>query len=70
MAWLDTGTYDGLLEAGTFVEAIQKRQGLYVSCIEEIAFHKGWIDKAQLVRLAEGIKTDYGAYLRYVAEGE
>jgi len=70
MAWLDTGTYDGLLEAGTFVEAIQKRQGLYVSCIEEIAFHKGWIDKAQLIRLAEGIKTDYGTYLRYVAEGE
>lgn len=70
MAWLDTGTYDGLLEAGTFVEAIQKRQGLYVSCIEEIAFHKGWIDKAQLLRLADGIKTDYGTYLRYVAEGE
>ncbi len=70
MAWLDTGTYDGLLEAGTFVEAIQKRQGLYVSCIEEIAFHKGWIDRARLLKLAEGIKTDYGAYLRYVAEGE
>ncbi len=70
MAWLDTGTYDGLLEAGTFVEAIQKRQGLYVSCIEEIAFHKGWIDQARLLKLAEGIKTDYGAYLRYVAEGE
>ncbi len=70
MAWLDTGTYDGLLEAGTFVEAIQKRQGLYVACIEEIAYHKGWIDRAQLVKLAEGIKTDYGAYLRYVAEEE
>ncbi len=70
MAWLDTGTYDGLLEAGTFVEAIQKRQGLYVSCIEEIAYHQGWIDKVQLLRLAEGIKTDYGAYLRFVAEGE
>ena len=68
MAWLDTGTYDGLLEAGTFVEAIQKRQGFYVSCIEEIAFHKGWIDKAQLLKLAEGIKTEYGAYLRYIAE--
>jgi len=70
MAWLDTGTYDGLLEAGTFVEAIQKRQGLYVSCIEEIAFHQGWIDKVQLLMLAEGIKTEYGAYLRYIAEGE
>ena len=70
MAWLDTGTYDGLLEAGTFVEAIQKRQGLYVSCIEEIAFRQGWIDKMQLLRLGEAIKTEYGAYLRYVAEGE
>lgn len=70
MAWLDTGTYDGMLEAGNFVEAIQKRQGLYVSCIEEIAYHKGWIGKEQLLKLAEGIKTEYGAYLRYVAESE
>jgi len=70
MAWLDTGSYDGLLEAGNFVEAIQKRQGLYISCIEEIAFHKGWITQDQLLKLADGIKTEYGAYLRYVAMGE
>jgi glucose-1-phosphate thymidylyltransferase len=70
MAWLDTGTYQSMLEAANFVEAIQKRQGLYVSCIEEIAFHKGWIDRSRLLSIAEGIKTDYGAYLRYIAENE
>lgn len=70
MAWLDTGTYDGLLEAGNFVEAIQKRQGLYVACIEEIAYRNGWISREQLLSLAAGIKTDYGAYLRFVAEEE
>lgn len=69
MAWLDTGTYDGLLEAGNFVEAIQKRQGLYVACIEEIAYHNGWINREMLVELAAGIKTEYGAYLRFIAEG-
>jgi glucose-1-phosphate thymidylyltransferase len=70
MAWLDTGTYDGLLEASNFIATIQKRQGLYVSCIEEIAYRKGWIDREKLLKLADGIKTDYGAYLRYVAESE
>ncbi|MFH2114453.1 MAG: sugar phosphate nucleotidyltransferase, partial [Spirochaetota bacterium] len=70
MAWLDTGSYDGLLEASNFVEAIQKRQGLYVSCIEEIAYHKGWIKRDQLLHLADGIKTDYGQYLRYVAAND
>ncbi len=70
MAWLDTGTYDGLLEAGNFVEAIQKRQGLYVACIEEIAYRNGWISREQLLNLAAGIKTDYGAYLKFVAEEE
>lgn len=70
MAWLDTGTYDGLLEAGNFVEAIQKRQGLYVACIEEIAYRNGWISKDKLLELAATIKTDYGAYLRFVAEEE
>ncbi|MDP2791064.1 MAG: glucose-1-phosphate thymidylyltransferase RfbA [Rectinemataceae bacterium] len=70
MAWLDTGTYQSMLEAANFVEAIQKRQGLYVSCIEEIAYRKGWIDRARLLSIAEGIKTDYGAYLRYVADNE
>ena len=53
MAWLDTGTHRGLLEAINFVEAIQTRQGLYVACIEEIAYRKGFIDKEQLINLAE-----------------
>ena len=66
-AWLDTGTYESLLEAGNFVEAIQKRQGLYISCIEEIAYRNAWIDKEQLHTLASSIKTEYGDYLRYIA---
>lgn len=71
MAWLDTGTYDGLQEASQFVSIIQKRQGLYVSCIEEIAYHRGFIDKSQLLRLAEPLqKTEYGQYLQAIAEGE
>lgn len=69
MAWLDTGTYEGLQEASQFVNIIQKRQGLYVSCIEEIAYRRGFIDREQLLRLAqELIKTDYGEYLKTVAE--
>lgn len=68
MAWLDTGTYDGLLEAATFVEAIQKRQGLYVACIEEIAFRNGWISRDKLIELGSAIKTEYGSYLKFVAE--
>lgn len=68
MAWLDTGTYDGLLEAARFVSIIQKRQGLYVSCIEEIAYNQGWIDREQLLRLAEPLsKTVYGTYLKEIA---
>ena len=67
-AWLDTGTYDGLLEASNYVATIQKRQGLYVSCIEEIAYRKKWISKEQLLNLAAGYKTDYGTYLKYIAE--
>ena len=66
-AWLDTGTYESLLEAGNFVEAIQKRQGLYISCIEEIAYRNAWIDKEQLHTLASSIKTEYGDYLRFIA---
>lgn len=66
-AWLDTGTYESLLEAGNFVEAIQKRQGLYISCIEEIAYRNAWINKEQLHSLASSIKTEYGDYLRYIA---
>ena len=71
MAWLDTGTYDGLQEASQFVNIIQKRQGMYVSCIEEIAYRRGFIDRAQLRRLAEPmLQTEYGQYLRAIAEGE
>ena len=66
MAWLDTGTYDGLLEACNFIATIQKRQGLYVSCIEEIAYRNHWINKAQMLELARGYKTDYGRYLEYI----
>lgn len=68
MAWLDTGTYDGLLEASNFIATIQKRQGMYVSCIEEIAFRNGWLSKEQLLQLASGYKTEYGEYLSYIAE--
>ena len=67
MAWLDTGTYDGLLEASNFIATIQKRQGLYVSCIEEISFKNGWLTKDQLLELAKGYKTDYGRYLEFIA---
>ena len=63
-AWLDTGTHDSLSEASTFVEVIEKRQGLKVACLEEIAFRKGWIDKDRLKQLAEPMKKNqYGQYL-------
>lgn len=69
MAWLDTGTHDGLLEAADFVSIVQRRQGLYVSCIEEIAYRKGYIGKDQLINLAQPmLKTEYGQYLVRVAE--
>ena len=68
MAWLDTGTYDGLLEASNFIATIEKRQGMYVSCIEEIAYRNGWITKEQIMELAKGYKTDYGRYLEFIAE--
>ncbi len=69
MAWLDTGTYEGLQEASQFVNIIQKRQGLYVSCIEEIAYRRGFIDREQLLQLAQPLmKTDYGQYLQTIAE--
>jgi glucose-1-phosphate thymidylyltransferase len=69
-AWLDTGNHDSLLEASNFVATFQKRQGLYVSCIEEIAYKRGFIDKDQLLKLAEPLmKTDYGKYLVEVANG-
>ncbi len=64
MAWLDTGTHDGLLEASNFIETVQKRQSLYIACLEEIAYLKKYISKEDLLRLAESLKkTDYGQYL-------
>ena len=69
-AWLDTGTHDSLSEASTFIEVIEKRQGLKVACLEEIAYKRGWISKEQLKKLAEPmIKNDYGQYLLKYAEG-
>ena len=69
-AWLDTGSHDSLLDASDFVSAFQKRQGLYISCIEEIAFKRGYIDKEQLLKLAEPLsKTAYGQYLKDIANG-
>jgi glucose-1-phosphate thymidylyltransferase len=69
-AWLDTGTHDSLLEAGTFVETLEKRQGLKISCVEEIAWRKGFIDSAQLEKLGNDLsKNGYGQYLlRLLAE--
>lgn len=69
-AWLDTGSHDMLLAAADFVSAFQKRQGLYISCIEEIAYKRGFIDREQLIKLAQPLlKTEYGQYLIEVAEG-
>lgn len=69
-AWLDTGSHDTLLDAADFVAAFQKRQGLYISCIEEIAYKRGFIDREQLIRLAEPLmKTNYGKYMVEVANG-
>jgi glucose-1-phosphate thymidylyltransferase len=68
-AWLDTGTHDSLSEASTFIEVIEKRQGLKVACIEEIAYKRGWITKEQLIELATPMaKNDYGQYLLRRAE--
>ena len=69
-AWLDTGTHDSLLEAGQFVQTVEHRQGLKVACLEEIAFHNGWISQAELMLKAEKLKkTSYGEYLSKVAGG-
>ena len=71
-AWLDTGTHDSLLEASGFVSTIQKRQGLMVACLEEIAFGHGWIQAAQVAAVAEKFgKTEYGVYLqRLIKSGD
>lgn len=70
MAWLDTGSCEGLLKAANFVESIQTRQGLYIACLEEIAFRKGYIDKESLLNLVEPLKnTDYGKYLISLFKG-
>lgn len=68
-AWLDTGTYDGLLEASNFVGTIQKRQGLYIACIEEIAYNKGYITRQDVQKIADTISnTDYGKYLKKISD--
>jgi len=64
MAWLDTGTHIGLLEASNFIEAIQKRQGFYIACLEEIAYNHGWIGADKVLEIAKSLeKTDYAKYL-------
>jgi len=72
IAWLDTGTYDSLLSSSQFVQTLEERQGLKVACIEEIAFSKGYIDSAQLTKLAHAAgKCEYGQYLlRVVKDAE
>jgi glucose-1-phosphate thymidylyltransferase len=68
-AWLDTGTHDSLAEASTFIEVIEKRQGLKVACLEEIAYKQGWINKEQIKELAKPmLKNGYGQYLMQLAE--
>ena len=71
IAWLDTGTHESLLQAQNFVETVQERQGLKIACLEEIAFHKGWIDREDLLRLGRAMKRSaYGEYLRELAGEE
>ena len=68
-AWLDTGTHDSLAEASTFIEVIEKRQGLKIACLEEIAYLNGWIDRATLLESARVMeKNDYGKYLMKLAD--
>jgi glucose-1-phosphate thymidylyltransferase len=69
-AWLDTGTYDSLIDASIFIKTIEERQGLKIGCIEEIAYRMGFINKQQLVRLGKTIHTSYGEYILKVAKDE
>jgi glucose-1-phosphate thymidylyltransferase len=69
VAWLDTGTYESLLQAANFVETVQERQGLRIACLEEIAYRKGWIGREALLELAAQMKNaSYGAYLREIVD--
>ena len=71
MTWFDTGTHDALLETASFVQTIEKRQGMQVCCPEEIAYKNGWINDQKLLELAQKfIKTDYGKYLKDLAENK
>lgn len=71
MAWLDTGTPEGMLKASEYVEAVQSRQGFYIACLEEIAWRRGFIDRIQLEKIGQELKmTDYGQYLLSLAEEE
>ena len=69
-AWLDTGTYDSLIEASMFIKTIEDRQGLKIGCIEEIAYRMGYISRQQLLTLAKSIKTSYGVYLQNILKKE
>ncbi len=69
-AWLDTGTYESLIDASIFIKTIEDRQGLKIGCIEEVAYRMGYIDKKQLLKLADGINTSYGEYLRGLIKNE
>jgi glucose-1-phosphate thymidylyltransferase len=69
-AWLDTGTYDALIDASVFIKTIEERQGLKIGCIEEVAYRLGYINKAQLLRLARNINTSYGDYLKAIIRDE
>ena len=70
-AWLDTGTHESLLEAGQFIATLEHRQGLKIACLEEIAWRNGWIDAAQVERLAKPLsKNGYGQYLQRLLKGE
>jgi glucose-1-phosphate thymidylyltransferase len=70
IAWLDTGTHDALIQAAEFVRAVEQRQGLKIGCVEEIAFHKGYIDRAQIRALARAMHNPYGEYLLRVAQDD